>query len=449
MLQGSITRGLLTIALPIMVMNVTQSLFNLVGMTVLKSFAGDGYAVGAVGACTSPISLITGLLVGCSSGANVVIARHIGAKNRESAERAVGAAMLFSLLGGLFLSAIGITCAELFLTWMNCPAALFSNAVLYFRLYFAGIPLSMIYNFSASILRSTGDSRRPMIYLTVAGALKVVFTVLFVAVFRLSVVGVALATILSWSVSCFLGLRALFTSRSEYIRLLPARLRLYRRELSDVLSIGIPAGLQQALYSIANVIIMASVNSFGPAATTGVSIANNFDGILYNIATAPALAVMPYVSQNLGANDPRRAKRAVTIGMTITVAMAATLGALSAIFSGELSSIMSTDPEVIRFSQQKMIIISSTYFICGINEILAAAMRGLRRPIVPTVSALLYMCVFRFLWVLFIFPLCPNLTFLYLVWPVSWALCILTTLCFYLPTIRGNWRKRFPSALSE
>lgn len=444
MLSGSITKGLFAIALPIMVMNVIQSLFNIIDMTILKTFnTGNEYTVGAVGACGTLITLITGLLVGCSAGSNAVVARYIGRADKESANRAVGVSVLFAAVGGVALSVIGISGARLFLSWMNCPDELINDAALYFRLYFVGVPINMVYNFSASILRSRGDARRPMIYLTFGGVLKVVFTLVFVGAFRLSVVGVALATIISWTASCVLGVRALFVSQSEMIRLSTSKIRFYKRELGEILEIGIPAGLQQALYSIANVIIAATVNSFGPAATTGISIANQFDGILYQIATAPALAVMPYVSQNLGANNLKRAKQSITRGILIAVTLAGGIGALSAIFSGQLSSIMTDSPEIIKYSQQKMVIISSTYFICGIYMILCKAMCGFRRSVIPTVTTLVFMCILRFFWVFLIFPLCPNLTFLYLVWPVGWVLSIITLLCFLIPTIKGNWQKRF------
>lgn len=437
MLEGPIVPGLLTIALPIMVMNVLQSMFNIVDMTVLKMFdTSGGYAVGAVGTCGTLISLITGLMVGCASGANVVIARHIGRGNKDAVSRAVGTSFLFALCGGVVMSIIGITFAEVFLTLMNCPSQLLSDAVLYFRLYFLGVPILMVYNFCAAILRSTGDSKRPMIFLTLGGIAKVVFNFLFVAEFDMTVNGVALATIISWSLSATLGIITLLKN-DGIIKLNLNRIRFYKRELSEILKIGVPAGMQQALYSIANVIITATVNTFGPAATTGISIANNFDGILYQISIAPALAVMPYVSQNVGKGNIARAKKSVGRGMLITIIMGATFGSLSAIFSAQLSSIMSSDPAVIAFSQQKMILISSTYFICGINEILGAAMRGMGKPIIPTISTLIYMCGFRFVWVYLIFPLAPNLTFLYLVWPVGWTLSIITLLFFYFPTARG------------
>lgn len=436
MLSGPIVSGLLRIAIPIMVMNVLQSLFNIIDMTVLKAFDTDnGYSVGSVGACGTLISLITGLLIGISAGANVIIAKYIGRGDRERVDRSVGASILLSAVGGFALTAIGVAGAELFLGWMNCPDKLIDGAVLYFRLYFLGVPILMVYNFCASILRASGDSRRPMLYLTLGGVIKIVFNYLFVGVFGIGIRGVAFATIISWSVSATLGLIALIRNTGT-VKIKLNYLRFYKSELKEILFIGVPAGLQQALYSIANVIIAATVNSFGPDATTGISIANNFDGILYQISVATSIAVMPYVSQNVGHGNIKRATQSILRGILITVAFGAFFGSLSAIFSTQLASIMSDSPVVIAFARQKMIIISSTYFICGINEIMGASLRGMGRPIVAMVSTLIFMCAFRFVWVYLIFPFYKNLTFLYLVWPIGWILSIITLLCFYFPTVK-------------
>ena len=436
MLSGSITKGLLRICIPVMVMNVVQSLFNIVDMTMLKTYdTGGGIAVGAVGVCGTLISLITGLVIGVSTGANVVIARNIGRRDQPGVDRAIGSSMAFSLVSGLALALIGISGAELFLQWTNCPDTLLSQATLYFRMYFAGVPILMVYNFCASILRSAGDSRRPMVFLTVGGGVKVALTFLFIAKCRMGVMGVAIATIVSWGVSAFLGLWALIRN-DGVVKIRVRNIRFYKDETAHILRIGIPAGLQQALYSVANVIITATVNSFGPEATTGISIANNYDGILYQISTATALAVMPYVSQNIGCGNVKRALQSVWKGILITIALGASFGALSAVFSTQLSSIMSSDPAVIAYSRQKMIIISSTYFICGINDIFGAALRGMGKPVSATVATLIYMCALRFVWVYLIFPLVPNLTFLYLVWPIGWILSIITLLFVFFPTVK-------------
>ena len=438
MLSGSIMKGLFSIAVPIMIMNVVMSLFNVVDMTVLKMFdSSGGYAVGSVGACGTLISLITGLLIGCSAGSNVVIAKYIGMGDRERAEKTTGVSVLFSVVGGAVLGIIGVVCAKLFLGWMNCPDQLMEGAALYFRMYFAGLPLLMFINFGAAILRSAGDSRSPMVFLISGSAVKLVFTFLLVAVFRMTVAGVALATLISWVFMSLCYIRALIKN-DGWTQLKLNRLHWYGKELKEILIVGIPAGLQQGLYSIANVIITATVNSFGADAATGISIANNFDGILYQIAHAPSLAVMPYVSQNLGHGNVKRARRVVINGLIMTTALGASFGALSAIFSGQLSSLMSSNPAVIAYSQQKMIIISSTYFICGINDLFGGALRGMGRPNLATISTMVYMCAFRFFWVYVIFNNLPNpnMTVLYLVWPIGWVLSIVTLLPFYFSTFK-------------
>jgi Na+-driven multidrug efflux pump len=214
------------------------------------------------------------------------------------------------------------------------------------------------------------------------------------------------------------------------------KLRFFKDETWEMLYLGVPTGLQSALYSFANTVITTTVNGFGPDATTGLSIANQFDSILYYITYSPALAVTPYVAQNLGAGKYDRVKKALVSSILITTCFGVVFGSLSAGFSGQLSSLMSSTPEVISYSQQKMIIISSTYFICGINEIFGGVMRGLRKPLLPTICTLLYMCLLRFVWIYLVFPLCPTLSFLYTVWPVGWVLSILTLVIPCLTTIR-------------
>ena len=408
MLSGSIIKGILTIAIPVMIMNVATSLFNIIDMTVLKTYGG---AVGAVGVCGTLISLITGLVIGVSSGSNVIIARYIGRKDPASVDRAINTAMAFSIAAGIALAIIGVVGAPLFLNWNNCPDELLADASLYFRMYFAGVPILMVYNFCASILRSSGDSLRPMIFLIIGGVVKVLSNLLFVGVFKMGVEGVAFATIISWCVFATLGLTALIRNKGA-VKLCVRNIRFYRREMGQILHIGIPAGMQQALYSIANVIITAEVNKLGPAATTGMSISGNFDGILYQISVATSLAIMPYVSQNIGAGNR------------------------------QLSGIMSSDPEAIKYSMQKMVLISSTYFICGINEILGAALRSMGKPLSSTISVMIWMCAFRFVWVYLIYPLFPkSLTYLYLVWPIGWVMSSLTLLFVLIPTVKKLKRK--------
>lgn len=447
MLSGSIMKGIMTIAIPIMIMNVLQSLFNIIDMTILKMYDTDGgYSVGAVGACGTLFSFITGLAIGIAAGANVVIARCIGKGDKEGVDKSVGTALVFSVISGVVLLIIGVCFAEFFLGLVNCPTKFFDKAVLYFRLYFLGMPFFTFYNFAAAILRSAGDSRRPMIYLTIGGVVKVALTFLLVGVLKMEIVGVSIATISTWIITSILDVIALIRD-GGVVAVNFKKLRIYGKQLKEMLIIGIPTGLQQALYSVANLVIAGAVNTYGSDeitkanASTGVSIANNFDGILYQIVTAPALAVMPYVSQNVGAKNMKRAKESIWKGMLITLVFGGFFGMLSAIFSAQLSSIMTSNPEVIKFSQQKMMLVSSTYFICGINEILGAGLKGMGKPMIPMISTMIFMCAIRFPWVWFVYPLFPNLTFLYTIWPIGWVLSIITVLCFLIPTAKKLQQK--------
>ncbi len=438
MLEGSIFRGILAIALPIMLMNVTTTLFNVVDMTVLRIFdTADGYAVGAVGSCGMLITLVSGLVIGIAAGSSVSVARRVSAGDREDVARSVGASVFIALAGGFLLLSVGVIFGRLFLSLTNCPEELLPDATLYFRLYFSGAPMLALYSFASAVMRAAGDSKRPMIFLIFGGIAKLLLNFLFVGAFSLGVMGTAFATIISWSITAFVSIRAL-RKNGGTVELKWDKVRPYKKEIGEILSVGVPAGLQQALYSIANVVIVTAVNGFGADASTGISIANQFDSVLYQISVAPSLAVMPYVSQNIVRGNIKRARKAVGCGMIITIALGASFGALSAIFSPALSSMMSTSSAVIEYSCQKMRIISSTYFICGINEIMCAALRGMGKSVVPTVSTLVYMCALRFFWVYFVFPLVPNLSFLYLVWPIGWILSIATLLCFYFPTLKRH-----------
>jgi len=424
MLSGSVTKGLLSMTFPIMIMNVTQVLFNAIDMMMLK---GHGSAVGAVGVCGTLTVLFTNLLIGISVGANVIVAKRIGAGEQERANRATSTSMIIALVGGLLLMLIGVPFANVFLRWTNCPAELLEQSTAYFKLYFYGVPSLMLYNFTAAILRAIGDTKRPMYFLVFGGAVKVICTYLFINYANLTVHGVGYATIISNVVSCVPAVFVLL-KRQNIVRFHFTKLHFCVREFKDIFYIGIPAGIQSSLFAFANVVITTAVNTMGADASTGVSIANQFDGILYQICYAPSLAVTPYIAQNIGAKNIQRVKKTLSRATIITFLFGAGFGMLSAIFSRQLSGLMSDVPAVLDYSQQKMIIVSSTYFICGINEVLGGTLKGLGRPIMPAVTSLVFMCALRFVWVYAIFPLFPNLSFLYTVWPVGWFLSIVVLL---------------------
>ena len=327
MLEGSIVKGLLAIAIPIMVMNVLSSLFNLIDTRMLKTFEGE-LAAGAVSASGSLITFISNLVVGVATGANVAVAKHIGRKEIKDAEKAAGTAIAFALAASVTLLVIGVTFAESFLDMMNCKQSLKDlGAVMYFRLYFAGIPMLLLYNFCTAIMRSTGNSRRIMVIAIVSGVVKVGVTYLFVGVLGLGVLGASLANFVAWAVYLGMGLWTLM-GKNTTVRVRLKNIRFDKNELKPILRVGIPSALQMGMYSIANVMISSTVNAVGAQATTGVGIANIYDGVLYNICHATSLAVLPYVSKNIGAGNVKRAAKSVWRGALVTICIGAFFGSL-------------------------------------------------------------------------------------------------------------------------
>ena len=444
MLSGSISKGLLSLMIPIMIMNVMERLFGIADMITLRYFANDT-AVGAVGSTATLVALFTSLSIGLAAGANVVIAKRVGAGHRNSACEAVKTSLLFAVATGLLMLVIGVGFAKPFMRMTNCPESLFEAAVIYFRVTFYGIPILVLYHFSAAILRAIGDTKRPMYYLIIGGFVKVIFTVLFVSVFKMTVDGVALATIVSNTVACTLSVVTLL--RSEVITGGLRQVRARWHTLGEVLYNGLPAGLQGVMYSFANLSIVTTVNGFGADAATGISIANHFDGIIYQICYSPSLAVTPYVAQNIGAHNPKRARQTLSRALVITALFGIGFGSLSVAFSGQLSYLMSPSPAIIAYSQQKMWLVSGTYFICGINDVIAGSFRGMGKPLLPTACSLAFLCAFRFLWVYAIYPFLPQTIFcLYLVWPISWLLSIIVLSAAYMPTVKKLQRQMSPQS---
>ncbi len=445
MLSGPVLPGLLRMTIPIMVMQILQALFNILDMTILKMAEPpvmnelgelvDSVAVGAVGACTQLISVFTVIVIGLATGANIVIARHIGSGDSRRVERAVGASTLLAIITAAIMVLIGVPFAEIFLKWTNCPKEFLTSSVTYLRIYFISMPFFVIYNFGAGTLRSKGDTGRPMIYLIIGGGVKVVFTYLFASVFKMGVVGVAFSTVVSWLIPAVLVLVVLFREKG-ILRFNYRHIKFYGREFYDILFVGIPSSAQSVSYSLANVFIVATVNTFGKEASTAVSISGTFENIIYQIAIASSLAIMPYVSQNIGNRNIKRARKSVWGGILISAVLICIFGWLTAALAAPLSSLMTDDPVVIALSRQKMLIVSLPYALYGISEVLGAAMRGFGRPIVTAVTSLVHICALRFFWIFVIFPLNRELWFLFIVWPIGWILTDLTLLVFYFPTVK-------------
>ena len=345
MCSGSIFKKMLMFALPLMCSSILQLLFNAADIVVVGRFAGDN-ALAAVGSNTALINLLTNLFVGLSIGSNVLTARYYGAKQEKDLKETVHTSMMLSIYSGILLTVIGVVAARQILTWMQAPEEVIGLAELYLRIYFVGMTATMIYNFGSAILRAIGDTKRPLYYLLAAGVVNVVLNLFFVIVCRLGVAGVAIATVISQTISAFLVVRCLMKEQGA-IRLELKELRIEKDKLMRILQIGLPAGFQGIVFSLSNVVIQSAINSFGAIAVAGNSAAANIEGFVYMAMNAFYQATISFTSQNFGAKKKDRINKILFAGQVYVVATGLILGSLAVFFGKELLGIYSASPEVI------------------------------------------------------------------------------------------------------
>lgn len=420
MTEGPLLTKVLFFALPIMLSGILQLLFNAADTIVVGRFAGNE-ALAAVGSVGSLNNLIISLFIGLSVGVNVLVARFTGARENENVSETVHTAVLLSLAGGLGLSVIGIALARPLLELMGSPEDVIDLAVLYVRIIFAGMPVQMLYNFCAAILRAVGDTKRPLYFLTVAGVINVVLNLAFVIGLHMSVAGVALATIISQAVSAVLVTRSLMTMDGP-IRLHPARLHINGKMLRQILAIGLPAGIQSSVFSLSNVVIQSSVNSFGSIVIAGNAAAANVGNFVYQAMNTFQQAVTCFAGQNIGARKPARVLRALYVCQLWSVLFGLVFGLLSCAFGTQLLSLYTSDAQVIAVGLERMYVVCGPYFLCGVMDVMTGVLRGIGYSLLPMVVSLLGACAFRILWVVTVFAAVPTMNCLMISYPVSWAL---------------------------
>lgn len=421
MCQGPLAGKILLYALPLMLSGILQLLFNAADIVVVGRFAEDGNtALAAVGSTGSLINLLVNLLIGLSTGATVLVSRYAGARNQAGVERAVHTAVSVAAIGGVVVGVVGFLLSGTFLAWMKTPENVLPAATLYVRIYFCGLPVMMLYNFGASILRAVGDTRRPLWYLTAAGVINVVLNLIFVIGFHLDVAGVALATVLSQCVSAFLVLRCLVVNGGA-VRLYLKKLHIHKREMLQIARIGIPAGVHGSLFSISNVIIQSGINSFGDVVMAGNAAASNIEGFVYTAMNAFYQAAINFVSQNLGAGKMDRVRRSILLCLAMVIVVGLLLGNAANLFGESLLGIYRPgETDVIAAGMDRMRIVAVTYFLCGVMDVLTGALRGLGRSVMPMVVSLLGACGLRVLWIYTVFASIHQIEILYISYPISW-----------------------------
>ena len=433
MCSGPILKKILIFSIPLMLSGVLQLLFNAADVIVVGRFAGS-QSLAAVGSTTALINLLINIFIGLSVGANVVVARAYGGKRERDVSESVHTAIALSLVSGVLLIIMGLAFSRLLLEMMGTPDDVLDKAALYMRIYFAGMPVVMLYNFGSAILRAVGDTRRPLYYLSAAGVVNVLLNLFFVIYLHMDVAGVALATVISQAISAFLVLRALGQSEGG-LKLELKKIKIYKNKMFQIFKIGLPAGMQGAIFSISNVLIQSSVNSFGSVAMAGNAASANIEGFVYNAMNAVYQTNLSFTSQNMGGKKYTRITKIMFTCLGTVTAVGMLLGFGAYAFGEELLRIYSTDPEVIQFGILRMSMIATTYFACGWMDTMVGSLRGIGYSVLPMIVSLTGACGLRILWIFTIFAQHRTLASLYISYPVSWVITAGAHLiCYFIIT---------------
>ena len=431
MCSGSLADKILLFALPLMASSLLQLLFNAADVIVVGRFAGKE-ALAAVGSNTSLINLLINLFVGLSVGTNVVVSRDLGAGRYDNVGRSVHTAMTLALASGIGMMIFGVVMVRQLLEWMSSPVDVIDLATVYLRIYFLGMPANLVYNFGAAILRAQGDTRRPLYFLAIAGVTNVGLNLIFVICCHMSVAGVALATIISQYISAALVLRCLMGDQGA-MRLDLRALGLDKRVVRRILQVGLPAGFQGIVFSLSNVVIQSSINSFNSTAiVAGSSASSNIEGFVYAAMNAFYQTTLTFASQNYGAGECRRVDRSLILCQLYSLIFGLVLGNLAVFFGHPLASVYAPgEEEVIAHAMLRLKYVCSLYCLCGVMDVMVGALRGLGYSVVPMIVSMVGACGLRLLWVATIFQVYHTPAVLYLSYPVSWTITAAVHIGFF------------------
>ena len=431
MCSGPLLPKILIFSVPLMLSGILQLLFNAADIVVVGRFTGS-QALAAVGSTSALINLLVNLFIGLSVGVNVMVAKYYGARRDKDIEETVHTAVLTALAAGAVLTVVGVLLAHPLLRIMGTPEDVIGQAVLYMRIYFLGMIGTLSYNFGGAVLRGIGDTKRPLYILFAAGVVNVVFNLIFVILFHMGVAGTAVATAISQFLSAGLVLRCLAVSETSY-RLNVKALRIVPKKLKEMAGIGVPAGMQGAVFSISNVLIQSSVNSFGSIAMAGNTAAANIEGFVYMAMNTFHQAALSFTSQNYGARQYKRITRVLFICLGLVAVTGIVLGNGAYLAGGLLLRIYSDDAAVLSYGMLRLSIICTLYFLCGLMDVMSGVMRGLGHSVLAMVVSMVGACGLRILWIFTIFAIFRKLDILFWSYPVTWAVTFgAHVICFLL-----------------
>ena len=432
--EGPMLPAIIRFSVPLMLSNVLQVLFNMSDIAVVGQFAGSR-ALGAVGSTTILVSLFTGFLIGMGSGVNVVTARYLGAEKHKDVSRTVHTSALLLLITGALLMAFGVLFTPALLQLLGTKDELLDGAILYLRIYSLGMPALAVFNFGNGVLSASGDTRHPLLFLSIAGVLNVALNLMFVIAFDMKEAGVALASVIAQYVSAGLIVLSL-THRHESIGLHRALLKMDAAKCRQVLSISIPSGLQNAIFAIANLFIQAGVNTFDALMVEGNAAAANADALVYDVMAAVYLACSSFMSQNYGAGHRDRVKKSYLLCLGLSFGMGAVLSAGLLLFGSAFLSLFTREAAVVEAGWTRLRVMGFSYAFSALMDCSIAASRGLGRSMVPTMIVILGSCVFRVVWVFTVFAHFHTILSLYLLYIFSWTITGVAELVYFIHCYR-------------
>ena len=430
MCNGTIMDKLISFALPLMLSGMLQLMFNAVDIIVVGRFSGSR-ALAAVGSTTALINVFTNLFIGISLGANVLAARFYAAGKEKEMSDTVHTAIAIAIISGLIMAFVGLIFSKGALELMDTPEDVIGQAALYMRIYFIGMPFFMLYNYGAAVLRAVGDTKRPLMFLIVSGCINAVLNLILVIGFSLSVVGVAVATVISQMISCILVLRCLYKSEGSY-QLRFSKLKINKKYMIQIFQVGVPAGIQSTVINFSNVLLQSSVNSFGSVAMAGYTAGNNILGFLYQSINSVTQACMSFTSQNYGVGKYKRMDRVLADCMILTAAVSLIIGCSAYFFGNYILRIYTSDAEVIKCGLEILSITTVPYFLCGIMDLFPGALRGMGYSAVPMILSVIGTVGMRVLWIYAVFPSNRSLYVLFISYPASWGITIVMQVICYI-----------------
>lgn len=427
--EGSITKGLILFAVPILLSNLFQQLYNSVDSMVVGNYVGSA-ALAAVGSTGSLINLLIGFFLGIATGTGVLYAMHYGAGDYPGLKKLIDCAMVLSVGVGVVISVLGIAFSRQMLVLMDTPDDVLDPANQYLRIYLAGTIITMIYNVGAGMLRAEGDSTRPLIYLVIGGVTNLILDLLLVAVFDMGVVGAAIATVAAQLVSAVLTVIRLTKLDARY-RFRPLRMELNALTMWDIIRISVPCGLQSSMFNIANLLVQAKINSFGTAAMAGVTAYTKLDGFIYMPMNAMALAISTYVGQNIGAGKFSRIRKGIRVAMLSSLGTTLVLEAAVLLFSAPLLDLFTDEPDAKTYALQMMLYLAPTNWLFIPSDVLGGAIRGAGQAMKVTIISAVCICVFRVIWLIVTLHFDHNIRYVFLCYPTSWLLSSAAMGIFY------------------